>query len=97
MNIHYISIIAGTISTSIFTLSHIPMLLRAYRTKDLRSYSAANLLLANLGNMFHWVYVITLPVGPIWLLHSFYTVVAAMMLFWYLRYRRAQAHPQRER
>lgn len=75
------------ISTTIFTLSHIPMLVRAYRTKDLRSYSAANIVLANLGNAIHWLYIINLPFGPIWFLHSFYTIVTAMMLFWYLRYR----------
>jgi uncharacterized protein with PQ loop repeat len=84
----HISFLAGMISTSIFTLSHIPMLIRAYRTKDLRSYSAANLVLANLGNAFHWLYVVDLPFGPIWFLHSFYTLVSAAMLFWYLRYRR---------
>jgi uncharacterized protein with PQ loop repeat len=84
----HISLLAGMISTSIFTLSHIPMLIRAYRTKDLRSYSAANLVLANLGNAFHWLYVVYLPFGPIWFLHSFYTLVSATMLFWYLHYRR---------
>ena len=88
MNTQDISLFAGTISTSIFTLSHIPMLVRAYRTKDLRSYSAANLLLANLGNTFHWLYVANLPFGPIWFLHGFYTIVAATMLVWYMRYRR---------
>src|SRR5215213_5472797 len=82
-----ISLLAGIMSSSIFTLSHIPMLIRAYRTKDLRSYSAANLVLANLGNLFHWLYVVDLPFGPIWFLHSFYTLVSAMMLFWYLHYR----------
>ena len=64
------------------------MLVRAYRTKNLRSYSAANLALTNLGNAFHWLYIVNLPLGPIWLLHSFYTLVSATMLFWYLRYRR---------
>src|SRR3954462_153584 len=83
-----ISLLAGIMSTSIFTLSHIPMLMRAFRTKDLRSYSAANLILANLGNAFHWLYVAGLPFGPIWFLHSFYTLVSAVMLFWYLHYRR---------
>ena len=90
MNMQHISLFAGIISTSIFTLGHIPMLLRAFRTKDLRSYSAANLVLANLGNAFHWLYIANLPFGPIWVLHSFYTLVSAMMLFWYLRYRRAR-------
>jgi uncharacterized protein with PQ loop repeat len=90
MNMQQISILAGMISTSIFTLSHIPMLMRAFQTKDLRSYSAANLVLANLGNAFHWLYIVNLPFGPIWFLHSFYTLVSAIMLFWYLRYRRTR-------
>ncbi len=50
---------------------------------------AENLVLANVGNGFHWLYVVNLPAGPIWLLHTFYTIVSAMMLFWYLRYHRA--------
>src|SRR5215212_5379241 len=83
-----ISLLAGIMSSSIFTLSHIPMLIRAFRTKDLHSYSAANLVLANLGNAFHWLYVAALPFGPIWFLHSFYTLVSAVMLFWYMHYRR---------
>jgi uncharacterized protein with PQ loop repeat len=86
MNMHHLSILAGVMSTSIFTLSHIPMLVRAYRTRDLRSYSPANLVLSNIGNAFHWLYIINLPLGPIWFLHSFYTLVAGLMLFWYLRY-----------
>ena len=83
-----IALLAGMISTSIFTVSHIPMLIRAFRTKDLRSYSAANLVLANLGNAFHWLYIVELPFGPIWFLHTFYTLVSALMLYWYLHYRR---------
>src|SRR5215213_8913227 len=83
-----ISLLAGIMSSSIFTLSHIPMLIRAFRTKDLRSYSAANLVLANLGNAFHWLYIVSLPFGPIWFLHSFYTLVSALMLYCYLHYRR---------
>jgi hypothetical protein len=88
MNIQDMAWLAGMISTSIFTVSHVPMLVRAFRTKNLRSYSVANLLLTNLGNAFHWLYVINLPFGPIWFLHSFYTLVSALMLFWFLRYRR---------
>lgn len=91
MNTQYIALLAGVISTSIFTISHVPMLVRAFRTKDLRSYSAANLLLANLGNAFHWLYVLNLPFGPIWFLHGLYTLTTAIMLFWYLRYRRVPA------
>lgn len=79
--------LAGVMSTIIFTLSHIPMLFRAYRTRDLRSYSPANLVLSNLGNAIHWLYIVNLPFGPIWFLHSFYTLVTGLMLFWHLRYR----------
>ena len=89
MDTHYISVLAGLLSTTLFVSSYIPMLLKAFRTKDLRSYSLANILVANLGNAIHWIYIAGLPWGPIWLLHSFYTLATALMLFWYLRYRRA--------
>ena len=79
-------VIAGMISTTIFALSTLPMLLKAFRTKDLRSYSLGNILLANAGNLIHSVYVFHLPAGPIWALHSFYLLSTALMLIWYLRY-----------
>jgi len=79
-------IIAGSISTVIFGLSTLPMLLKAFKTKDLKSYSLGNILLSNLGNVIHSVYVFNLPPGPIWLLHSFYLVTTGVMLVWYLRY-----------
>jgi hypothetical protein len=85
MKVDY-SIIAGTISTVIFALSTLPMLVKAIRTKDLRSYSLGNMLLANLGNLVHSLYVFNLPPGPIWLLHSFYLVTTGMMLSCYVRY-----------
>lgn len=78
--------IAGTIATSLFALSTLPMVVKAYRTKDLKSYSLGYLLLGNVGNLFYSIYVYSLPPGPIWLLHSFYLIVTALMLFWYLRY-----------
>jgi uncharacterized protein with PQ loop repeat len=81
-----ISIIAGTVSTIIFAMSTLPMLGKAVRTKDLRSYSLGNISLANVGNLVHSLYVFSLPAGPIWLLHSFYLVTTAMMLSWYVRY-----------
>src|SRR4051812_23030922 len=87
MDTQQLALLAGIISTSIFALSHIPMLIRAFRTKDLRSYSVGNLALSNLGNVFHWLYVTNLPFGPIWFLHSFYTLTSAIMLLWYLQYR----------
>jgi uncharacterized protein with PQ loop repeat len=86
-------VIAGTISTTIFALSTLPMLLKAFKTRDLRSYSLGNILLANAGNLIHSVYVFHLPAGPIWALHSFYLLSTALMLIWYLRYQwRPRAH-----
>jgi len=80
-------VMAGAISTTIFALGTLPMLLKVVRTKDLRSYSLGNILLNNLGNLIHSVYVFSLPAGPIWLLHTFYLVTTGLMLFWYLRYK----------
>jgi len=79
-------IIAGSISTTLFALSTLPMLVKAFRTKDLKSYSLSNILLSNIGNVVHTIYIFNLPSGPIWLLHSFYLITTALMLVWYLRY-----------
>jgi uncharacterized protein with PQ loop repeat len=79
-------LLAGTISTLIFASSMLPMLIKAARTKDLRSYSFGNIALSNVGNVIHSVYVFHLPPGPIWALHTFYLVATALMLVWYLRY-----------
>lgn len=79
-------VVAGILSTIIFTISNIPMLIKAARTHDLRSYSGINLALGNVGNLIHWAYIAHLPFGPIWFLHSFYTVSSVFMLFWYFRY-----------
>lgn len=78
--------LAGIASTVIFAGSTLPMLFKARRTRDLASYSLGNMLLANIGNLVHSVYVFSLPPGPIWALHSFYLVSTAMMLTWFLRY-----------
>lgn len=85
-------VVAGTMSTLVFVVSALPMLGKAYRTKDLASYSAGNILLANAGNVVHSAYVFSLPPGPIWALHTFYLVTTGMMLFWYLRYEGLPAH-----
>jgi uncharacterized protein with PQ loop repeat len=81
-----LTVFAGAISTIVFALSTLPMLKKAYSSKDLSSYSLGNILLSNLGNLIHSVYVFSLPAGPIWLLHSFYLVTTGLMLVWYLRY-----------
>jgi hypothetical protein len=62
---------------------------KALRTRDLSSYSLGNIALANLGNAVHSVYVFALPPGPIWVLHTFYLLSSALMLFWYVRSRQA--------
>ncbi len=83
-----IPLIAGVVSTTIFATSALPMLIKAFRTKDLRSYSLPNIALSNIGNVIHSVYVYSLPAGPLWILHSFYLITTGLMLLWYLRYER---------
>lgn len=78
--------LAGAISTSIFALGTLPMLTKAFRTKNLASYSLSSILLSNAGNIIHSFYVFDLPPGPIWVLHSFYLLSTGLMLVWYLRY-----------
>ena len=80
-------VIAGIVSTIIFAASTFPMLAKAYRTRDLSSYSLGNILLANVGNAVHSVYVLSLPPGPLWVLHAFYVASTALMLTWFVRYR----------
>ena len=87
MSMQDAGVVAGTLSTTLFVFSYLPMLVKAAKTRDLRSYSAGNLVVANIGNVVHSVYVFTLPAGPLWLLHSFYVVSSALMLFWWWRYR----------
>ena len=86
MDIHDAQVIAGAASSLIFVTGNLPMLCKAFKTRDLKSYSLGNIALSNLGNLIYWVYVAGLPFGPIWFLHGFFTVTTAMMLVWYLRY-----------
>ncbi len=81
-----LQVFAGGISTVIFIFGNFPMIFKAFKTRNLKSYSLGNLALSNLGNLIHWVYVSSLPFGPIWFLHGFNTLVAALMLQWYFRY-----------
>ena len=78
--------IAGFISTALFALGTLPMLVKAVRTKDLASYSLGNILLSNVGNIIYSFYVFNLPRGPIWFLHSYYLLSTGLMLIWYLKY-----------
>ena len=93
MTTNDLPMIAGSTSTVIFVTSYLPMLLKAVRTKDLSSYSPTQLVLTNFGNVLYSAYVFSLPVGPIWALHSFYLVATALMLAWYVRYTRGARPP----
>jgi hypothetical protein len=86
MDIQILSLIAGTISSFIFASSNVPMLWKAYKTRDLHSYSLLNIVLVNAGNLLYWWYVVNLPLGPVWILHSFYTVASVILLYLYARY-----------
>lgn len=79
---------AGTAATVLFVVGTLPMLIKAARSKDLHSYSGANLVIANCGNLLQAVYVISLPVGPIWGLHLFNTIASLLMLTWWHGHRR---------
>ena len=85
--------LAGVTATVIFTVSALPMLVKARRTHDLSSYSLGNIVLANVGNVVQSVYVVSLPPGPIWVLHGFYVTTTALMLAWYFRYTRPMDEP----
>jgi uncharacterized protein with PQ loop repeat len=78
--------IAGFISTALFALGTLPMLAKAFRTRNMASYSLGNILMSNVGNIIYSIYVFQLPPGPIWFLHSFYLISTGLMLVWYLRY-----------
>jgi uncharacterized protein with PQ loop repeat len=81
-----VAVLAGSVSTAVFVSSYLPMLLKAFRTKNLDSYSRGNLVLATVGNAVYSVYVFSLPFGPIWFLHSFYVVATLLMLVWHLQH-----------
>jgi uncharacterized protein with PQ loop repeat len=84
--------IAGFISTALFALVTLPMLSKAFRSKNLASYSFGNILLSNIGNLIYSIYVFQLPPGPIWFLYLYNLVSTGLMLVWYLRY---EGLPQR--
>jgi hypothetical protein len=71
----------------IFAGSNFPMLWKVYRTRNVYSYSFLNVALVNAGNLIYWLYVISLPPGPIWILHSFYTISSGLLLVLYIRFR----------
>jgi uncharacterized protein with PQ loop repeat len=86
--------IAGFMSTGLFTVGTWPMLSKAFRTKNLASYSFGNIVLSNVGNIIYSLYVFHLPPGPVWFLHSFNLLTTGLMLAWYLKY---EVQPRRPR
>lgn len=82
--------LAGTISSLVFISGTLSMLLKTWRSKDVASYSWTSIVLGNLGNLVYWLYVLSLPIGPIYVLHSFHTVAMVLMLMWCVLYR---THP----
>jgi len=83
--------IAGTVSTVVFAVSNLPMLRKALRTRDVSSYSLSSITMINAANAVYSLYVFSLPLGPIWALHTFYLVSCAIMLVLCLGQRRAAA------
>ncbi len=81
-----VEMIAGFGSSLIFIMSNFPMIAKAVRTRNLQSYSLSQIAMANLGNLLYWLYVVGLPLGPVWFLHGFNTAVAVLMLSLYLTY-----------
>jgi hypothetical protein len=86
MGIQNLQMIAGFTSSLIFVTSNLPMLLKALKTKDLKSYSLGHIILSTLGNLLYWLYIASLPFGPVWFLQGFFTLSATLMFIFYLRY-----------
>jgi hypothetical protein len=84
-------VLAGSVATTIFVGSYLPMLVKAARTRDLSSYSRSSLVLANVGNLVQTAYVVTLPIGPIWGMHAFYLLATVVMLLLHLRHAPSKA------
>jgi uncharacterized protein with PQ loop repeat len=79
---------AGTFASLIFIASAIPSLAKVYRTRCADSYSLTALWMLNIGNAFQWLYVASLPAGPIYALHAWSTLSTALLLVWCYRFRR---------
>ncbi len=84
-----IPLIAGTVATVVFAVSNLPMVRKALRTRDVSSYSLSSIGMINGANAVYSLYVFSLPVGPIWALHTFYLVSCAIMLVLCLSQRRS--------
>lgn len=90
-----IPIVAGMISTVVFAVSNLPMLRKALRTRDVSSYSLSSIAMINGANAVYSLYVFSLPIGPIWALHTFYVISCAIMLVLCVRTRLAASQGTR--
>ena len=80
-----LAVAAGGVAGFLFCMAQLPMLVKAYRTKDLKSYSPSNLAIAAVGNFLYFPYVISLPFGPAFFIHLFMTAATwAMLIMWWL-------------
>lgn len=84
---YQIQLLAGAFSSLIFISATFPMLYKAWQTKNMASYSLVTIILNNVGNLSYWLYITTLPFGPVWLVHGFNTAATLLMLLWFLLYR----------
>jgi|GEM_PF-1266447 len=87
MTFEQVQLLAGSVSSVIFMSGTLSMLVKTWHTHDVDSYSLTSLLLNNAGNLVYWIYVFSLPFGPVYFLHGFYTVATVLMLVWYFIYR----------
>jgi hypothetical protein len=90
-----VQLLAGSLAGLIFAAGSGSMVIKAWRTRNLASYSAGQLVLNNVGNLFYWLYVVSLPFGPIYFMHGFFTLVSLLMLIWYWLYRKAEQPDKR--
>jgi uncharacterized membrane protein len=79
--------IAGLVAGALFVVAQAPMLIKAFRTKDLNSYSPTYILIAAVGNVIYWPYVISLPFGAAWFIHVFMSLSTWLMLFFWWKWR----------
>jgi len=87
MDWYDIQILAGSLSSLIFISGTSSMLWKGWKTRDMASYSVSGLALNTFGNLMNWLYVLSLPVGPIYLLHGFHTIATGFMLIGSVIYR----------
>lgn len=89
-----VPVLAGMVAAIVFATANLPMVWKAIRTHDVGSYSLGSIAMINAANVVYSLYVFSLPLGPIWLLHSFYLVASGIMLVLCLREVRVRRRPR---